>query len=86
MYFDNYFFSVHVAVDLLEHGTTSAVTTRPDRVGFLKDDIKKVYVAGCSRGMSNSTVLDDKVHCFVWLDNKPVYLLTHCVDALYLLQ
>ena len=64
MYFDNYFSSVHLAVDLLKHGTTSVATTRPNRVGFPKNDINKNSV-GCSRGMTNSTVLDDKVHCFV---------------------
>ena len=74
VYYDNYFSSVHLAVDLLERGTTSVATTRPNRVGFPKDDINKESVAGCSRGMSNSTVLNDKVHCFVWLDNKPVFL------------
>ena len=86
VYFDNYFSSVHLAVDVLECGTTTVATTQPNRVGFPKDYLNKDSAAGCSRGMCNSTVLDDKVHCFVWLDNKPVFLLTHCVNTLYLLQ
>ena len=86
VYFDNCFSGVYLAVDLLECGTSSVATIPPNRVGFPKDDINKDSVAGCSRGMSNSTVLDNKVHSFVWLDNKPVFLLTHCVDARYLLQ
>ena len=73
IYFDNYFSSVHLAVDLLGRGTTSVATTRPNRVGFPKDEINKGSVAECSRGMNVSTVLDNKVHCFVWLDNKPVF-------------
>ena len=75
VYFDNYFSSVHSAVDLLERGTTSVATTRPNGVGFTMGDINKDSVAGCSREMSNSTALDDQVHCFVWLDSKPVFFI-----------
>ena len=82
VYFDNYFSSVHLAVDLLKHGTSSVATTQPNRVGFPKNDINRNSV-GCSRGMTNSTILDDKVHCFVWLDNKPVFFIdTLCGCAL----
>ena len=83
VYFDNFFSSVYLAVDLLERGTTSLVTSQPNRIGLPKCDIKKASVARCSRGMSNFTILDNKVHCFVRLDNKTVFLLTHCVYPLY---
>jgi len=41
VYFDNFFSSVQLAVDILKHGTTSVVTTQPDRVGFPKGEINK---------------------------------------------
>ena len=34
VYCDNYFTSVHLATDLLKHGTTLVGTTRPDKVDF----------------------------------------------------
>ena len=82
VYCDNYFTSVHLAADLLEHVTTLVGTTRPDKVDFPKDIINKGAVAGDSRGMTVSTVIDDKVHCFVWLDRKPVFF----VDTLFWLH
>ena len=64
--FDNYFSSVHLAVDLLKCGTMYQCTYNPTQWSRLpKDDINKNSVAGCSRGMGNSTVLNDKIHCFV---------------------
>ena len=79
VYCDNYFTSVHLAADLLEHGTTLVGTTRPDKVDFPKDIVNKGAVAGDSRGIAVSTVIDDKIHCFVWLDRKPVFF----VDTLF---
>jgi len=79
IFFDNYFSCIHLAVDLLKHGTTCVVTTWPDRVDFPRDMINKGAVAGESRGFTTSTVLDNKVHCFVWLDRKPVFF----VDAIF---
>ena len=70
VYFDNFFSSVHLAADLLAHGTTSVATTRPDRIGFPREAVNKGSVAGGSRGISVSTILDNKIHCFVWLDNN----------------
>ena len=46
----------------------------PDRVDFPRRVVKKEAVAGDSRGIAVTTVLDNKVQCFVWLDNKPVFL------------
>ena len=79
VYCDNYFTSVHLAADLLEHGTNLVGTTRPDKVDFPKEVINKGAVAGESRGITVSTIIDNKVHCFVWLDNKPVFF----VDTLF---
>ena len=31
---DNFFTRVHLAADLLEHGTSLVGTTRPDKIGF----------------------------------------------------
>jgi len=83
VYFDNFFSSVSLVVDLLQNGTTSVATTHFDRNGYPKEEINKTSVAGCAREMTHSTTLDNKVHCFVWLDTKPVFfLLTHSLDAL----
>ena len=73
VYCDNYFTSVRLAGDLLEQGTTLVGTTQPNRVDFPRRVINKEAVAGDSREIAITTVLD-KVHCFVWLDNKPVFL------------
>ena len=73
VYCDNNFTSVHLAADLLEHGTTLVRTTRPDKVDFPKGIVNKDVVAGESRGITVSTNIDNKVHCFVWLDTKPVF-------------
>ena len=73
VYYDNFFSSVSLAADL-QNGTTSVATTQYDRTGFPKD-LKKSSVAGCTRGMTHSITLDDKVHCFVWLDAKPVFFI-----------
>ena len=79
VYCDNYFTSIHLAADLLEHGTNLVGTTRPDRTGFPKETINKGAVAGRSRGTAISKILDNKIHCFVWLDSKPVFF----VDTLF---
>ena len=79
VYCDNYFTSIHMAADLLEHGTHLVGTTQRDRVDFPKEVINKGAVAGESRGIAVSTILDDKIHCFVWLDSKPVFF----VDTLF---
>ena len=79
VYCDNFFTSVHLAADLLEHGTNLVGTTRPNRVDFPREAINKEAVDGDSRGIAVSTILDNKVHCYVWLDNKPVFF----VDTLY---
>ena len=79
VYCDNYFTSVHLATDLLEHGTTLVGNTQPDKVDFPKEVINKGAVAGESRGITIYTTIDNKVHCFVWLDNKPVFF----VDTLF---
>ena len=79
VYCDNYFTSVRLAGDLLEQGTTLVGTTRPDRVDFPKAAINKEVVAGDSRGIAVTIVLDNKVHCFVWLDKKPVFF----IDTLF---
>ena len=73
VYCDNYFISVHLVADLLEHGTTLVGTTQPDEVDFPKGIVNKGAVAGESSGITVSTTIDNKVHCFVWLDNKPVF-------------
>jgi len=75
LYFDNYFSSVNLAVALLQNGTTCIATIRPDRPGFPHGKVNKDCVAEASRGMTHSTTLDNKVHCFVWLDAKPVFFL-----------
>ena len=75
VYFDNYFSTVELAADLLKHGTTTVATTRPHRVGFPKETVNSAAVAGQSRGYSVSTILDNKIHCFVWLDKKPVFFI-----------
>ena len=72
---DNYFTSVHLAADLLEHGTTLVGTTRPDRTDIPRELINKEALDGVSRGVAVSTILDNKVHCFVWLDKKPVFFI-----------
>ena len=79
VYCDNYFTSIRLAADLLEHGTHLVGTTRPDRIDFPREAINKDAVAGDSRGIAVSTTLDDKIHCFVWLDSKPVFF----VDTLF---
>ena len=79
VYCDKYFTGVHLAADLLEHGTTLVGTTRPNKVDFPKDIINKGAVAGDSRGITISTIIDNKVYCFVWLDRKPVFF----VDTLF---
>ena len=73
VYCDNYFTNVHLAADLLEHGTNLIGTTRPNRRNFPSETVNKGAVAGKSRGTSVSTIIDNKVHSFVWLDNKPVF-------------
>jgi len=75
VYYDNFFSSVGLAVALLQNGTTSIATTRPDRTGFPNEEINKGSVEGYSRGMTHSTTLDNKVHCFVWLNAKPVFFI-----------
>ena len=57
----------------LEHGSTIVGTTRHNRIGFPKDIVNKGAVDRCTRGMSVSTIIDDKIHCFAWLDNKSVF-------------
>ena len=86
VYCDNFFTSINLAVGLLEYGTNLIGTTRPNREKFPKDVVNTEAVAGQSRGYTVSTILDDKIHCFVWLDNKPVFLLTHCLDTTHILQ
>jgi len=73
LYFDNFFSSVGLAVDLLQNGITCVATTRYDRKGHPNKEINKASVAGFDRGMTYSTILDGKVHSFVWLDAKPVF-------------
>ena len=68
-----------MAADLLEHGTTLVGTTRLDKVDFPKGIVNKATIAGESRGITVSTTIDNKFHCFVWLDNKPVFF----VDTLF---
>ena len=65
VYCDNYFTSVHLATDLLEHGTTLVGTTRPGKVDFHKEVTNKGSVAGEIRGMSVFTTIDNEVHIFV---------------------
>jgi len=69
-----------LVADLLAHVTYSIATTRPDRIGFPKRHINKGSVAGDNRGIAASTILDGKVHCFVWLNNKPVFFVDTCYD------
>ena len=72
IYRNNFFTSVQLAADLLEHGTDIIETSHHNRVHFPKHIVHKDAVAGCIRGKSASTIIDNKIHCFVWLDNKPV--------------
>ena len=64
---------IHLAADLLEHGTNLIGTTWPNGRNFPSETVNKGAVAGKSRGTSISTIIDNKVHCSVWLDNKPVF-------------
>ena len=50
--------------------------TRPDKTDFPREILNKGAIAGDSRGTAISTILDNKVHCFIWLDNKAVFLWT----------
>ena len=75
-----------MAVDLLQNGTTCVATTQYDTKGYPNEDINKASVAGFDMGMTQSTTLGGKVHCFMWLDAKPVFLLTQSWDALYTIQ
>ena len=79
IYCNNFFTSVQLAADLLEHGTHIIGTSCHNRVDFPKHIVNKEAVAGCTRGMSVSTIIDNKIHCFVWLDNKPVFF----IDTLF---
>jgi len=76
---DNFFTSVQLATDLLEHGTTLVGTTRPNRKKFPKEVVNKGAVDGCDSGMTVSSVVDNKVHCFIWLDNQPIFFCKHFV-------
>ena len=57
VYCDNYFTSVHLASDLLEHGDLVG-TTQPD-IDFPKEITNEGTVAGESRGINVSTIIDD---------------------------
>ena len=85
VYSDNFFTNVHLAADLLEHGTNLVGTTRANRVDFSREAINKKAIDGDSMGISVSTILDNKVHCYVWLDNKSLFLLTHSMTTLHIL-
>ena len=50
VYCDNYFTSVHLAADLLEHGTNLIGTTRLNRRNFPSKTVNKGAIAGKSRG------------------------------------
>ena len=86
VYFDNFFSTVELAADLLKHGTTSIATTRPYRVGFPKETVNSAAVAGHSRGYSVSTFLDNKIHCFVWFDKKPVFFIDTVCGGIFVEQ
>ena len=76
LYCDNFFTCVHLAANLLEHWTTIVGTTHHNRIGFPKDIVNMGALDGCKKGMSVSTIIDDKIRdCFVWLDNKPVFFI-----------
>ena len=82
VYCDNFFTSVDLSADLLAHGTTLVGTTQANRKHFPKEAVNKEAVAGSNRGIAVSSVLDDKIHCFAWLDNQPVFF----VDTWYIYQ
>ena len=58
-----------MAVDLLEQGTTLVGTTQCNRKDFLQVTINKKAIDG------TISFLDNKIQCFVWLDNKPVFFI-----------
>ena len=69
----------------LEHGTTIVGTTRHNRIGFPKDIVNKGAVDRYTRGMSVSTIIDDKIHCFDLLKISQ-YLLRQSLGIIRILQ
>ena len=86
VYCNNYYTSIHLAADLLEHGITLVGTTRPDKVDFPKGIVNKGAIAGESRRITVSTTIDNKVHCFAWLAINHYILLTLSLAAPHILQ
>ena len=65
---NNFFTSVQLAADLLEHGTHIIGTIHHNRIDFPKDIVNKDAMAGCTRSMSVSTIIDKinhKLFCLV---------------------
>ena len=75
VFFDNFFSSVNLALDLLEHyHTYSCGTARANRLKFPKE-LQKVKL---DRGMSRSVVVQEAVNCIAWQDKK----LVHFIDTI----
>jgi hypothetical protein len=73
LYFDNFFSSVDLAQDLLLDDLYCVATTRTNRKKWpagLKDT--KALNKSLKRGESISAMVDSKVECFVWKDNRCV--------------
>ena len=68
-FYDNFFASVHLVHDLLQRGTYSCATIRPNRKGWPKDLSVK------TKGLIRMRQIGNLVACF-WFDKRPVNILS----------
>ena len=79
VFYDNFFSSVDLALDLLRPGLYSCGTLRSNRKGFpalLKPVVKK----GLQTRGSSKTYQDGNLTVTVWQDNQPVTLISNTSD------
>ena len=71
LFFDNFFTSVSLLIDLSKRGLYTSGTLRRDRLGFPKDLSEKAKKCFKTRGDSETRQYNN-ITVSVWQDNKPV--------------
>ena len=77
VYFDNYFSSVDLALDLLKAGLYCCGTLRTNRKGF-PTALKPLARNGLNKRGESRTYQQDNLTISVWQDNRPVVLISTC--------
>ena len=80
LYFDNFFSSPRLLAELLDYKIYCIGTVVPNRKDFPK--FGKARVKALKRGEHIAKqVIDNKVHCFIWRDRKPVAFVDTICDT-----